>query len=86
MRSLQPSKENTSKINFINYFLFFWFIFALLDPYRITYPDLDPETPLNPDPQHWKQVKSLKLIIKIINLPKILNTISAHAESRDLIF
>jgi hypothetical protein len=87
MRSLQPSKENTSKIKFINYFLFFFVSFALLDPDWIAYPDLDPETPLNPDQQHWKQVRSLKSIITIINFPKIFKTISAHTEkSRGSIF
>ncbi len=39
-RSLQPSIENISK--FLNFFLFLWLIFALLDP------DTDPLTLLNP--------------------------------------
>jgi hypothetical protein len=37
------------KLKFINFFLCLWVIFALRDP------DMDPGTPLNPDPypQHW---------------------------------
>ncbi len=37
-----PSLKN---IKFLNFFLFLWAIFALLDP--------DPLTWLNPDPKHW---------------------------------
>jgi hypothetical protein len=43
-----PSKENSQhlkKMKFINFFLFLWVNFALLDP------DTDPRTPLNPDPK-----------------------------------
>jgi hypothetical protein len=38
-------------MKFINFFLFLWVIFALLEPDS----DTDPGTPLNPDPdpQHW---------------------------------
>ncbi len=44
-------KEHPALLNmkFINFFLCFWLIFALLDP------DTDPGTPLNldPNPQHY---------------------------------
>jgi hypothetical protein len=44
-RSLQPSKENsTSKYEIYLLFLFFWVIFALLDP------DPDPSTQIMRDP------------------------------------
>jgi hypothetical protein len=47
-KSLTLKREHPAlqKINFVNFFLCLWFIFALLDP------DTDPGTPLNPDPQH----------------------------------
>ncbi len=36
----------------INFFLFLWAIFTLLDLDPVANSDRDPETPLNPDPQH----------------------------------
>ncbi len=58
-RSLQPSKQKIQHLKKINFFLFWWAIFALLDPDRESgYGSRDPiESGSNPDPdpQHcWK--------------------------------
>jgi hypothetical protein len=56
-------------MNFINFFLFFKVIFALLDPEPDSDSDLDPGTPLNPDPdtdpstQHCPEVLSQLLLV-----------------------
>jgi hypothetical protein len=54
-------------MKFINFFLFLWVIFALLDP--------DPGTPLNPapDPQHcfWGNMGYILILLYVIGCMKI---------------
>ncbi len=45
--ALKRERPALSKIKFINFFLFLWVIFALLDRIRIRIANPDP------DPQHW---------------------------------
>ncbi len=72
-RRLQPSKENIQylkKWNLLTFLLFLWVIFAHLDLDHIANPDpdLDPETPLNPDPQQCGSQLS-KTLFKLEKLP-----------------
>ncbi len=55
--TFSPLKKNNQHFKTWNFFLFLWFIFALLDP------DPDPPTWLNPDPiwirirKHWQMLR-----------------------------